>query len=436
MKKNIDALVIGLALFSIFFGAGNLIFPPYLGMASCGEWITGFIVYFIFDIGLALVGIYAIMKNGGEMSKITEKIGKIPSFIICTILVLCIGPLFVVPRTAATTFEMLVNIDFLPENSKFIFSLIYFAIVILLTIRPSKVIDIVGKVLTPILFASLAFLIIYGIVNPLGAINDTAMIENVVKEGVTTGYQTMDVFGGILLAGIIIDAVVRKGYKDKKSQGIVTFKSCIIASTLLLFVYGGLTYLGATASTIYSLDCDRTLLLVAITEGLLGKVGAIALSIVVSLACITTAIGFTSSCADYFHDIYNKVSYKTIVYISSIVGIIIANLGLDTIISLASPVLNLTYPIVLTMICLSLSVKHQNKFVNYGAVIAAISVSFLNMLNSLGITISYVKMLPLYDYDLYWIIPAILGGTIGGIIGEIAKASHLKPTGRNIKALK
>ncbi|QSX06769.1 branched-chain amino acid transport system II carrier protein [Sedimentibacter sp. zth1] len=435
MKKNKDALVIGLALFALFFGAGNLIFPPFLGMAAGKQWVLGFIIYFIFDIGLALVGIYAITKNGGKLEGVTDKIGKTPALIISIILVICIGPAFVIPRTAATTFEMLVNTNVVSQSSNIIFSIIYFGIVVLLSIRPSKVIDIVGKLLTPILFAGLTFLIVYGIAKPLGPISDVAMIDSVVKEGVTTGYQTMDVFGGLVLAGIIIESVVAKGYKDKRSQSKVTVRACIVASVLLLFVYGGLTFLGATASTKFGLDIDRTSLLVAVTNGLLGRLGSLALSLIVSVACLTTAIGLTSSCANYFEELTKgKVTYKVLVILSTVISFLIANLGLNKIIAIAAPILNLTYPIVLTMIALSLSSKHKNKFVNYGAVFGAFLISFLSVINSFGIDIEFIKSLPLFEYELHWIIPAILGGVIGGMFGEFLKAGRSDDSKKKVKA--
>lgn len=425
MKKFFDSLVIGLALFAMFFGAGNLIFPPYLGLASGENWIIGFIVYFIFDIGLAMIGIFAMMRNNCKLSSVTGQVGKIPSLFINIILVICIGPVFVIPRTAATTFEMLSSVNVIPRSSLLIFSLIYFAIVLILTIRPTKVVDIVGKLLTPILFFGLTALIIYGIVNPLGPISESAKMSAVVKQGVTTGYQTMDVFGGLILASILIDCVIRKGYKEHKTQSSIIGIGCIIASVLLLFVYGGLTYLGASSSAVNNLSIDRASLLVNISSGLMGKYGSFALCIIVGSACLTTAIGLTSSCADYFEELSNKkISYKAIVLISIFVSMIISNMGLNKIIEFAGPILNFTYPIVLVMITLSMSVKHKNPYIQAGAICVAFVVSLLSVINSFGYDIKLIQMLPLYEYDLHWIIPAVAGGAIGGFVGEFIKLNR------------
>lgn len=427
MRKNLDAMTIGLALFSLFFGAGNLIFPPFLGMVSGDKWFLGFVIYFIFDIGLALIAMLAISLNDNKLDNVVGKIGVKPAKIIGVVLMICIGPAIVIPRTAATTYEMLSNSGMISGQGMLIFTILYFAIVILLTIRPTKVIDIIGNFLTPVLFIGLAVLIIYGILNPIGDISHATMVDSVVKEGVTTGYQTMDVFGGLIFAGIIISTIVSKGYREKKEQRQITFRASMLASLLLLFVYGGLTYLGATVSTKFGLQVDRTGLLIAITNGLLGKFGAIALSAIVSIACLTTAIGLTSASATYFSKLTSgKISYKVLVLCITGASITLANLGLNSIINIAGPILNLIYPVVLTMIVLSLIPKHNNTFVNYGSVLTVILVSVTVMFNRFGFGFNFINKLPLMEIELFWILPALIGGAIGGIIGEFYRLNKEK----------
>jgi len=427
MRKNLDAMTIGLALFSLFFGAGNLIFPPFLGMVAGDKWFLGFVIYFIFDIGLALIAMLAISLNDNKLNNVVGKIGQTPAKIIGVVLMICIGPAIVIPRTAATTYEMLSNSGVISGQGMLFFTLVYFAIVVLLTIRPTKVIDIIGNFLTPVLFIGLSFLIVYGIINPIGEISSVTMVDSIVKEGVTTGYQTMDVFGGLIFAGIIISSIISKGYKEKKEQRQITFKASMLASVLLLFVYGGLTYLGATVSTKFGLQVDRTGLLISITNGLLGRFGAIALSAIVSTACLTTAIGLTSASATYFNKLSNgKVSYKILVLLITGASITLANLGLDTIINVAGPILNLIYPVVLTMIVLSLVPKHNNVFVNYGAVLTVMGISIMVMLYRFGLGFDFINKLPLMDIELFWILPAFIGGALGGIIGELYRINREK----------
>jgi len=175
MKKRIDQFVIGFALFSMFFGAGNIIFPPYLGLGSGPEWIMGFICYYIADIGLAILAIFALLKNGGNLNNITDRIGRVPGEVMVALIILCIGPFIALPRTGATTYEMFITPLF-GQINPLIPLLIFFGIALVLTLKESAVVDIIGKFLTPLLFIGLIVLIIVGIINPVGEISDTAML--------------------------------------------------------------------------------------------------------------------------------------------------------------------------------------------------------------------------------------------------------------------
>ena len=169
MKKTVvDSLIIGFALFSMFFGAGNVIFPPYLGLESGPQWGVGFVSYFIADIGLALLSMFAIIRQGSP-GGITSPIGKGPSTLLMCAVVLCIGPMLAIPRTAATTYETSVA-PLLSGVSPVVFSIVFFLLVFLLCVRETAVVDIVGKVLTPALLAGLLVLIVVGVVHPMGPV--------------------------------------------------------------------------------------------------------------------------------------------------------------------------------------------------------------------------------------------------------------------------
>ena len=206
MKKRIDQFVIGFALFSMFFGAGNIIFPPYLGLGSGPDWIMGFICYYFADIGLAILAIFALLKNGGNLNNITDRIGKVPGEVMVALIILCIGPFIALPRTGATTYEMFI-VPLFGQINPLIPLLIFFGIALLLTLKESAVVDIIGKFLTPLLFIGLLVLIIVGIINPVGEISDAAMLENVALEGINAGYQTMDVLAAMIFGIIIVKSV-------------------------------------------------------------------------------------------------------------------------------------------------------------------------------------------------------------------------------------
>lgn len=416
-NRNKDIVVVGFALFAMFFGAGNLIFPPFLGLTSGENWITGFGGFIIADVGLALLAVAAAAKCGGDVTKILHRSGENLAKILGIAIMICLGPLLAIPRTAATTFEMGVQPIVGDLVSPIIFSIIFFIIVLILTIKPSKVVDIIGKVLTPALLIALAVLIIKGIVNPLGSISPDTMIENVFANGVSQGYQTMDTLGAVALSTIVIASIHNKGYTKDSDKISIAIKAGIVAAIGLCFVYGGLTYLGATVSSMYGAQdinsISQTSLIVGITESLLGYPGKLILGIIVALACLTTAIGLTSATGHYFTKITNgKLKYEVIVTIVSIFSAIVSNFGVDMIIKISAPILNMVYPSTILLVIMTLfsdKIKNDNAF--KGAVYTTIIVSILTVMN-----IPIMNSLPLASLGFNWIVPAILGGIIGNLV--------------------
>ncbi|MEG0291799.1 MAG: branched-chain amino acid transport system II carrier protein [Anaerovoracaceae bacterium] len=415
--QNSDILVIGMALFSMFFGAGNLIFPPTLGMTSGTEWIIGFICFFIADIGLGFAAIIAMMKGSGRIKGITAPVGKGAAIVINTAVIVCIGPLLAIPRTAATTFEMGVQ----PATDKvslLVFSLIFFAITFALTIRPSKIIDVIGKFLTPALFICLLALIIIGVVTPMSSV-PPATSEAVVKDGILAGYQAMDVLGALGFAMIVISTVIAKGYTTDKAKAAVTAKSCAVSGVMLFIVYGGLTFLGASSGTVFANEgLNQAGLLVAITNGLMGKWGVVILGLVVALACLTTAIGLTSAAGSYFEELtHGKLKYEMVVTGVIILSCGFCNLGLSQIISLSAPILTVLYPVVIVLIVLAFFKKKlTNLNVHRVAVIVTFAVSLLSVIGGYTTGLEFVHKLPLDAYGFNWLLPAIVAGIIGGFI--------------------
>ncbi|MBC5996102.1 branched-chain amino acid transport system II carrier protein [Romboutsia ilealis] len=419
MRNIKDVMVVGFALFAMFFGAGNLIFPPFLGLVSGSSWLTGFAGFVLADVGLALLAILAAAKCNGEVSKILSRSGKKLSVILGCAIMICLGPLLAIPRTAATTFEMGIMPLFQSFNPV-IFSIIFFALTLILTIKSSKVVDIIGSFLTPTLLIALAILIISGILNPLGEISTTPMIENVFVEGINQGYQTMDTLGAVALSTVIIATISNKGYKDDKLKVKLTLQAGIVASIGLCLVYGGLAYLGATVSTKYGADIVQTSLIVNITSMLLGNPGKIILAVIVGLACLTTSVGLTSATGQYFTKLTNgKLRYEIVVTVVCIFSAIVSNFGVSTIIQFSAPILSLIYPATVTLIVLTLfgdKISNDNvfKFATYAALI----VSMLTVANDFNISIPFVLNLPFASFGFNWIVPVIIAGFIGKFIPD------------------
>ena len=415
MKKNKDILIIGFALFSMFFGAGNLIFPPFIGVTSGSNWLISFLGFIIADVGIILLSINAVAR-AGSFQNVVEKAGKKFGLYLEIIMMLCLGPILVIPRTAATTFEMSIMPITSSLNSA-VFSLLFFGLTLILTIRPTKVMDIIGKFLTPVLLLALILLIGKGILSPIGELSNNNN-EGLFVNGITQGYQTMDALGIGGVTALIITSFVNKGYKDKKENISMTLKSALIAGIGLILVYGGLAYLGATVSTIYDASISQTELLVNITNHLLGKNGILLLGIIVAFACLTTAIGLTSVTAKYFEDVSNKkLKYSHIVTFICVFSAIASNLGVDRIIAIAGPILTVIYPVSILLVVMSTFSKYFIKpAVFKGAAYATLLISFLNVADSLGFTIEFIHHLPLNSLGFNWVIPAIIGGLLGKLL--------------------
>ena len=420
-KFGADSIVVGFALFSMFFGAGNVIFPPYLGFGAGTQWVNGFLFYFIADIGLALFALFTLLKVGGS-ENITGRIGSVASNILMSAIILCIGPMVAIPRTAATTFEMSVA-PLISGVSPVVFSVAFFIVVLLLSIRQSAVIDVVGKVLTPALLIGLLVLIIKGIISPLGSIvNPHVDSSFVIVNGIKSGYQTMDVLAALAFGIIILKSAQEKGYSDARESSKMIRAAAVIAGVLLLIVYFGLTYLGATSASLFSLDISRAELVIGIVQRLLGKTGLVIFAVVVALACMTTAVALVSSAASFFEKLTKgRLSYATLVIIICVFSAVISNLGLDRIVAVASPILDIVYPPTLVLIALSWFGDRLSRGVYRWAVIGALIASVLSTLSLYGVSVPIVNTLPLASLGLGWIVPAAGFGIVAYVISRLRK---------------
>ena len=418
-KLVTDSIVVGFALFAMFFGAGNVVFPPYIGMHAGEQWANGFLFYFIADIGLALVAMFAILHAGGA-DNITGRIGHVASKVLMCAVILCIGPMVAIPRTAATTLEMSVT-PFFSGMSPVVFSIIFFAVILLLSIKQSAVIDIVGKILTPALLIGLLILIVKGFVSPIGDIVDTGVsASEVTVNGIKSGYQTMDVLAAMAFGIIILSSADEKGYTDSKSAAKMIGIAAALSGVLLLIVYFGLTYLGATASTVFPTDISRANLVIGIVELLLGKAGLIIFAIVIALACITTAVALVSSAASFFAKLANdKISYSVFVVVICVSSAVISNLGLDMIIAIATPVLDIVYPPMLVLILLSWFGDKLHKSVYVSSVVGALLASVLSTAVLYGMNIPVVESLPFASLGLGWVLPAVIFGLVAFAISKV-----------------
>ncbi len=417
-KERRDIVFLSATLFSMFFGAGNLIFPPFVGFFSGKKWILALIGFFLTGTGLPLLGVAASAKSEGDINKLGEKVSKPFSLALGLIIILSIGPLMAIPRTGATTYEMSI-LPLFPNFSPVIFAILYFSLAYILVINPSEIVNRVGKVLTPSLIILLLLIIVMGIVNPIGEIVDTNP-GNAFTEGFEIGYQTMDAFAALLFGGVIIFAINDMGYKSVDKQISMTLKSGIIAALGLTIIYGGLGYLGATATSVLG-EVQKVELVVKLAENSLKSFGKIGLAIVVALACLTTTIGLITTVGQYFENISKgKLGYRFVVTITTIVGGVLSVVGVDNIVRFSGPVLSLMYPIVIVLIFLTILLKKDAD-----KLIFQISILLTGLVSLAQLLIDYkllgdgvISWLPFFNLKLAWILPAIIGAGLGRILSK------------------
>lgn len=421
-------LVLGFALFAMFFGAGNLILPPALGAICGGNWVSGFLMYILVDAGLSVVALLAFIKaRGGFAHTVARQLTPKTSFWLTFLNTLCLGPLIAIPRTAATTFDIGVRplLGSVEPWMSWVFGLVYFGIVAVLCIRPGKVVDIIGRIMSPLMLAALLLLIGIGIVSPLGDIEQSAPLCTSLSHGLRAGYQTMDMLGAVLLGVIALLSVQESGITDTKTQMHAVGLGGLIAALGLFIVYGGLSYLGASVSGDSAMlalaESDRPGLLLEITLRLTGPWGRLLLGLIVTAACLTTAIGLISSCSQNFTEITDgKLPYMPTMIGTIIISYVLSNLGTEMILNIAAPVLNIIFPIYIMLVFISFLPERISER-TYAAPFGAGFALIVNLVTELSIHFPLcqrcIDRLPLVEYGLGWLMPSLIAALIGGLIG-------------------
>ena len=428
--------VLGFALFAMFFGAGNLIFPPALGIVTGTNWMISFLVYILADAGLAILALLAFFRcQEGFQNSISIQLDKTTSFLLILFNTLCIGPFIAIPRTAATTFDIavkpLLGTSF-PGWTSWVAGGIYFGLVLILCLRPGKVVDIIGKVLSPTMFVALLVLIGIGIVRPLGKVAPGSSTMAAVKLGLESGYQTMDMLGALLFAVVTLSSVRQAGITSPKKQFRLVALAGLVAAFALFVVYGGLTYLGASISGERGLAAnalnDRAGLLVLIVRRLVGPAGTLLLGFIVTAACLTTSIGLASSCSQNIEELtHGKLPYRPVLIGMILFSYVVSNLGTTAILNIAGPILNVIFPVFIMLVILSFLPKRINQE-TYSAPYGALCAFIVTVLTEIGGFIPALKLfmtrLPLASVGLGWLIPSLIAAAIGAFVGAFVPRKH------------
>lgn len=434
LSKN-NLILISLTLFSMFFGAGNLIFPPFLGaQAGTNTWIA-MLGFCLSAIGFPIFGVIAVAKSGG-LKNLAGRVHPIFAAVFTFLIYLSIGPCLAIPRTASTSFEMAV-VPFMSGNSnlnlmQIIYSVIFFCIALSLALNPDKLTDRLGKILTPCLLTLIFIVFIGCLIYPIGKygvpLNEYA--SNTLVKGFIDGYQTMDTIAALNFGIIISLNIKAKGIQEESSVVKETIKAGWIAGFVLLLVYASLAHIGALSGGTFQNSTNGAQTLTSIVNSLYGRFGIIILAIIFAIACLNTCVGLISCCSEYFSTIVPSISYKKWAFFFAFVSMIISNAGLNKILELSVPVLNAIYPIAIVIILLSFI---HNLIKNYRFVypitilmtgVVSITYALFESKISIPVFTSLANKIPFYSVGLGWMIPAVIGIFIGIIISMCSKKNN------------
>ena len=427
--KTRDIIALGFMTFALFLGAGNIIFPPSVGLAAGEFQWSAALGFLLTGVGLPLLGVVALARVGGGLDTLTSPIGKIAGILMGLAIYLTIGPLFATPRTATVSFEVgMAPFTGNTPQALAIFTICYFALVMVLSLFPGKLMDNIGKIITPALIAVLAVLGIAAFVAPAGDITTPteayAASGKALAQGFVMGYQTMDALASLVFGIVIVASIKAAGVTDTKLHTRYTIYAGIIAAIGLGLVYVSLIYLGAMSGTVVPADASGVQILTTYVDSVFGTSGIILLAAVILLACLTTGVGLVSACSAYFSELLG-VKYRTVVIIISIFSAVVANQGLAQLIAVAVPVLVTIYPVAIALIALGLlSGLWQHKArVFIPVMTVALVFGLVDGIKAAGFDVPAVfTSLPGNDMGLGWLLPVLVVLIIAGVLDRVRPA--------------
>lgn len=421
-----ELVFISFMLFSMFFGAGNLIFPAFLGYSAGDDVWISFIGLIITAVGLPILGVIAVGK-AGSLKVLASRVHPWFALVFPVLIYLSIGPGLAIPRAGTISYEMGLK-PFLAEDSNqtmmlFLYTLVFFSIVLWLSLTPSKLVDRFGKLLTPILLILVAIIFIKSLISPIDSFSSAVgtYAEIPFFQGFLDGYLTMDALAALVYGIVVVNTIRAKGVTDSGAISKYMLLAGLGAGILLTAIYGVLAYLGASSSA-FGETTNGTEVLTAVMDTLFGQAGIVLLGGLFILACLCVSISLIISCSQYFSELLPFLTYKKWAVVMAVISLAIANLGLNQILAISVPILGAIYPLAIVLIALGL----LNRFVNHSiyfwtmvftgvySLAETVNHSFLN--KALG---GVLSIFPLYAEGVGWIVPAIIGAIVGLIVHKV-----------------
>ena len=426
--------VVSSMLFALFFGAGNLIFPIHLGQLAGAQWVTAGLGFLVTAVLLPLLSVLAIsMTHSQGVYDVGAPLGRYFALAFMVLIHLTIGPLFGTPRTATVPFTVGFQ-PMLPSSWSHIglllFSALFFGTAFLISYKQSNIMDMLGRVLNPVFLLLLFVVFLLGFFHPMGSAGDQGATLNYQSagffNGFLQGYNTMDALAGLAFGVTVVTAIKQLGKTTPRSNGKVTMKAGFLAMGMIGMIYAALIWLGATTLAQFKVSADGGVAFNQIVTHYLGGAGHALLAVLITVTCLTTAVGLVSAVARDFHKHFPKVSYHVWLALSCLASFLTANFGLDKIISWSTPMLMFLYPFAMVLIVLSVAsslFKHDPVVYLWTVAFTAIP-ACLDMVASFPSVVSQSafgqvlgdfqqKFLPLASFGLDWLLPAVVGAALG-----------------------
>jgi len=441
MKKRLtlqQRLLVAATLFGMFFGAGNLIFPVHLGQLAGRNVLPAMVGFIVTAVTIPILGVAAIgMTHSDGLQALSGKVGKGYSYFFTCLLYLTIGPFFAIPRCATVSFTTGIApmVSGNEALALLIFSVVFFTLVLLFSLRPAGITVWIGKIINPLFLLFLAILVISALIRPGAAVSAVEPAEAYQKgaffSAFVEGYGTMDAIAGLAFGIVVIDIIRSMGVQEDTAIAKDVLRSGIITGILMAIIYIATILMGTQSRGLFETSENGGIALAQISGHYLGSVGSIVLAITITAACLKTSIGLVTSCSDAFARMFPKgPSYTVWAIIFSVFSFVVSNFGLSRIIDYSLPVLMFLYPLAITLILLALTGKlfdHDQRV--YISVTAFTGVAALfDLIKTLpaGLQIPAAvelgrKILPWYDLNLGWVVPAALGLALGLALRAIKK---------------
>lgn len=413
--KGQDILALGFMTFALFVGAGNIIFPPIVGLqAGPHVWMAA-LGFLVTAVGLPVVTVVALAKVGGAMDALSSPIGKVAGTILAAVCYLSVGPLFATPRTATVSFEVgLAPLTGESPLALFVYSLVYFLLVFWISLYPGRLLDTVGRFLAPLKIIALAILGIAAFALPAGDIGtaEPAYVAAPFSQGFINGYLTMDTLGALVFGIVIVNAIRSRGIESPRLITRYAIIAGLIAGVGLALVYISLFRLGSGSHAVAAGAANGAAVLHAYVQHTFGTLGSTFLAVLISLACLVTAVGLTCACAEYFSGLL-PLSYKTLVVLLAGFSLLVSNLGLTNLIHFSIPVLTAIYPPCIALVALSFCKEfwHSQTLIVAPVMLMSLLVGVIDGAKAAGYTESLPGLLanlPLSEQGLAWVIPSLI----------------------------